>query len=163
MMDWTTTFMASPFPPHQRGIEQRLLRGLPDRPADGCWLWARGQTGNGYGALKHGRHKHAHRVAYEVWVAPVPEGAHILHSCDVRLCCNPAHLRPGTNWENVRDRIERDGQPRGESVGGARLTEAQVREIRSSPLGLNALASEYGVGRVTIWSVRTRKTWAHIP
>lgn len=36
-----------------------------------------------------------------------PSNVHALHSCDVRLCCNPAHLRWGTHQENMRDRAER--------------------------------------------------------
>lgn len=52
---------------------------------------------------------------------------------------------------------------RGERVSTARLTEHQVREIRSATgKSLNALAREFGVAKKTVLSVRQRKTWAHV-
>ena len=50
-----------------------------------------------------GRPLRAHRMAYEVAKGDIPEGMHILHSCDNPKCCNPAHLRPGTHQENMDD------------------------------------------------------------
>lgn len=50
----------------------------------------------------------------------------------------------------------------GEANGNAKLTEAQVREIRSDPRGSFAVARQYNVTPVTIWSIRTFRTWKHI-
>lgn len=44
----------------------------------------------------------AHRVAYELWVGPIPEGMELDHRCKVRACINPAHLEPVTHAENMR-------------------------------------------------------------
>ena len=46
----------------------------------------------------------AHRIAYEEWVGPIPDGMEIDHVCRNRACCNPKHLRLATrkqNGENV--------------------------------------------------------------
>lgn len=32
---------------------------------DGCWLWHRGRTKEGYGAVWYDRMQYAHRIAYE--------------------------------------------------------------------------------------------------
>ncbi len=46
--------------------------------------------------------RQTHRIAYEEFVGPVPNGLHLDHRCRVRLCCNPAHLEPVTQQENNR-------------------------------------------------------------
>jgi hypothetical protein len=80
---------------------------LPDRfwekvkITGGCWLWT-ARTRTGYG-LFHWERKTvaAHRLAYEMLVAPIPEGLEIDHLCRVRRCVNPAHLEPVTCRENT--------------------------------------------------------------
>lgn len=74
----------------------------------GCWLW-KGHVGDdGYGKItRKGRTKRAHRLAYEVWVGPIPEDMLLRHSCDTPLCINPEHLEPGTPKQNTQDMIQR--------------------------------------------------------
>lgn len=71
---------------------------------DGCWLWKRSTT-KGYGRISVlGRPRGVHRVSYEVFVGPIPDGLEIDHLCRRRSCCNPAHLEPVTHRENQRRR-----------------------------------------------------------
>lgn len=71
-----------------------------------CWNWlasTTGQTGYGQFWMKDiGRMAPAHRVAYELEVGVIPDGLYIDHLCRNRGCCNPAHLEPVTNAENIR-------------------------------------------------------------
>lgn len=46
--------------------------------------------------------------------------------------------------------------------GSYKLTEDDVRRIRTSELKPGALARELGVGRETIWKIRTGRSWKHI-
>lgn len=70
--------------------------------ASGCWRWtgAKRQCG---GSLWYGvyHHVYAHRIAYELYREPIPNGFVIDHLCSVGLCVNPDHLQAITQSENV--------------------------------------------------------------
>lgn len=51
----------------------------------------------------------AHQAAYLIAVGELPAGKYLLHACDHPWCVNPAHLRPGTNSENIREAYARNG------------------------------------------------------
>ena len=74
----------------------------------GCWLWRGHKYDSGYGAIKvFGEMSSSHRLSYELHHGPIPQGAHILHSCDVKSCVNPDHLRAGSHVENMAEAGER--------------------------------------------------------
>lgn len=76
-----------------------------------CWLWiGKGNPRHAYGQFYVGWNgeryveMRAHRVAWMLGNgAPLPDSAHVLHSCDTPRCCNPAHLSLGTKADNMRD------------------------------------------------------------
>jgi hypothetical protein len=129
-----------------------------------CWLWT-GNTKNGYGvfhASPRRPHVTAHRFAYEELVGPIPPGMVLMHTCDVRACVDPAHLRLGTARDNMADMVAKGRHNHGERCPSARLTEDHVRYIRASKESHMALARRFGVGPVAIKNVRARKTWKHV-
>lgn len=70
---------------------------------DGCWYWTAAVNNQNYGLFNINRRLWlSHRAAYEALVGPIPDGLNIDHLCRVRRCCNPAHLEPVTQAENVR-------------------------------------------------------------
>lgn len=150
--------------------------------ADGCWPWRGGTNVNGYGIFYFRRGwsrkltfpRMAHRISYAINVADVPAGLNVLHRCDNPPCCNPGHLYPGTQRDNVADMIERGRQDfstlrrPGATHNKAKLTEDDVRAIREryrprsrgdDPGSSKALALCYGVGQKTIRNVARRETW----
>lgn len=64
---------------------------------DTCWNWIGAITSRGYGNF---RSKLAHRVSYEKYVGTIPDGLTLDHMCDNKLCVNPEHLEPKTQYEN---------------------------------------------------------------
>ena len=69
---------------------------------DGCWHWI-GHLRSGYGRLMvNGSFISAHRMSYEHFVGPIPDGLEIDHLCRNRSCVNPDHLEPVTRTENIR-------------------------------------------------------------
>jgi hypothetical protein len=71
-------------------------------PRTGCWIWQQSASFNGYGQLWHdGRIQRAHRVFYQLYVGPIPDGFQIDHTCGTKLCVNPDHLEAVSAIENV--------------------------------------------------------------
>jgi len=70
----------------------------------GCWEWTGWRKSDGYALLNDRTYgnRRAHRVAYETFVGPIPDGLHLDHLCRNRSCVNPAHLEPVTARENLR-------------------------------------------------------------
>lgn len=140
---------------------------------DGCWFWTAGTSKRGYGMFRVRPGTDggvaAHRFAYEESNGPIPDGLCACHHCDNPLCVNPSHIFPGTHADNMADRA-RKGRYRGlqgEDHPAARLTEADVKEIRrlyqAGQRDLSALAERFGVLPHTVYQAATRRTWRHIP
>lgn len=71
--------------------------------ANGCWLYSHVCMSTGYGRVRwQGRRTTTHRVTWEHYVGPIPEGRQIDHLCRVRACCNPLHLEVVDQRTNVR-------------------------------------------------------------
>ena len=68
----------------------------------GCAVWP-GSKHGGYGVTTlEGKQYYVHRLLYERFVGPVPEGRVLDHIvCDNRACANFTHLRVCTDGENV--------------------------------------------------------------
>ena len=142
----------------------RFTAKVTPEPTTGCSLWT-GASTRGYGRVRRdGRLYQAHRVAYELFVGPIPGGMNVLHRCDTPACVNPDHLFLGTPADRVRNMVAKERAASGEQHGNARLTEGDVRVIRvraATGEKQKGLAREYGVHRTTISRVVRRKTWRH--
>jgi HNH endonuclease len=82
--------------------QDRFWAKVDRRGPDECWPWLGklGTTGYGHFTVSYRGHP-AHRLAYELVNGPVPDTLVMDHLCRNRGCCNPAHLEPVTNRENI--------------------------------------------------------------
>lgn len=135
-------------------------------PDDGeCWPWTGHALAAGYGRIAiDGRTWLATHLALTISGEPRPDGQYALHRCDNPRCVNPAHLWWGTQAENMKDMAAkgRGRAPRGSRNPNAKLTEADVREIRATPGPASALAAKFRIDRSKICRIRNRKAWAHV-
>lgn len=101
------------------------------------------------------------------FVAPIPDGLIVCHTCDNRACINPRHLFLGTDKDNSDDKI-RKGRSRhafGESVASSKLTDADVvkmREMRRRGLSYAKLGKLFGVSKHTALRAAKGEQWKHV-
>lgn len=114
--------------------ETRLWRWLSkvEKRVDGCWMWTGAvthrHTGLDYGVVKVDyRAMYVHRVFYELFVGPIPDGYEVDHLCRVTTCVNPDHLEAVTGAENrrrqlhIQEQMSRTHCPRGHPYSGDNL------------------------------------------
>lgn len=140
-------------------VAETLIRNSVDA-FDGCRLWTGALSAKGYGGIRFRRRmEKAHRAAYELFVGPIPDGAHVLHTCDNRLCIKPSHLFLGTNRDNILDKCLKDRS-------GKKLTIAAVIAIRSAyargNISQDDLGKSFGVAQSGISKIITGKRWSHV-
>jgi len=85
-----------------------------------CWLWTGARDKDGYGvAAISARTGRANRVAWTLFVGPIPEGLCVLHACDNPPCVRPGmgHLFLGTHADNAADRDAKGRQASGDRNG----------------------------------------------
>lgn len=81
----------------------RLFEKISPEPNSGCWLWTGALSAGVYGSMAYeGRMQKVHRVAYRLLVGEIPENMTLDHLCRTPSCCNPDHLEPVTQSENLR-------------------------------------------------------------
>jgi hypothetical protein len=139
-------------------------------PASNCWNWQQALSPRGYGMASYvGRKKmQAHRLSFTAFVGSIPEGLLVRHLCHNKRCCNPEHLRPGTEQDNADDETiagHRSG-PDGAQNGMARLTAENVREMRrdhaTGRYSQRELAAKYGTTSGQVNAIVNGKSWKHV-
>lgn len=154
----------------QQSLYDRFWSKVEKRGPDDCWLWTAATNEHGYGVMRPegkrtGPTIKAHRVALQLAGVEI-DGLLIRHACDNPPCVNPAHLSVGTHKDNSADMVARGRSPRGSRSGAAKLTEAQVVEIRTRYAAgerQRALAVEYGISRSHISYIVNGRGWTHVP
>jgi hypothetical protein len=101
------------------------------------------------------------------FIGPRPEGMEVCHLSDDKDDNAIGNLYYGTHQQNCDDRSRNGKTMRGAKATGVKLTEDQVREIKSAlnrpgSVFQRELALRYGVTREAISRIAQGKNWAHV-
>jgi hypothetical protein len=161
----------------------QLFESTEIDPWTGCRLLKSNLQGRrasrAYGRLTvENKNYTASRLSYEIEIGPIPEGLCVLHECDTPACIEPSHLWVGTNLDNIRDKVEKGRQAKGERIttgrntargerqGRAKLTADNVRQIRAlyaeGGISQETLGAMFGVSQVHISRVLRGDSWLHV-
>ena len=149
-------------------LKERFLAKVSPDPNSGCWLWKGCYFAGGYGRFKLSPSKRcgAHRASWILFRGEIPQGLLVCHKCDIRACVNPEHLFLATHEQNMAD-MRRKGRARsGERFHAAKLTAAQVRQIKQllaqGQLTHLQIARQFGVGCGAIAAISCGRTWRRV-
>ena len=155
---------------------QRFLLRVTPGTKDECWEWTGAKRHYGHGQIREfgagSRTICASRLAYELFIGPIPHGLVVRHTCDNPGCVNPEHLALGTQADNMRDKVERGRQAKGSRTGQAKLTEREANLIKQfllrHPPRMGGgggqclfLAGWFGVHISIVSAIGKGKIWTH--
>jgi hypothetical protein len=162
-------------PGRPQNTSEILWAKVDKRDSDECWPWIGTITKSGYGRTWIGdKGYYAHRVIFNLanpgmieLRAPTNKKARgfLMHLCDNRVCCNPAHLRVANLRENNLDMREkgRVKHKTGEDHHRSVFTNSQIDEImslRNNGKTMRMIAEKMTAKLATIKSLIRRKTYA---
>ncbi len=156
--------------PQAKGAALEWMRSAALYEGDDCLIWPfHRHRATGYGRTNwNGKPAIASRAICEIAHGLPPTPRHqAAHSCKGahKGCVNPRHLRWATVKENNADKLLHGTHLQGERVGNSKLSEAEVREIRSLVAGGEVhkdVAARFGISVASVSLIRNRRMWAHV-
>ncbi len=144
---------------------KRLLKFKRVNLKTECWEFSGARDGCNYGDIRYASKMiKAHRLAWLLFVGPIPDDKEVCHSCDNRPCFNPAHLFLGTHTENMSDAKNKGRLYTGPSHS-RKLSVDDVRSIleyRSKGLTTLEISMLFPVCNTTIHDIVTGKKYKEV-
>jgi NUMOD4 motif/HNH endonuclease len=106
-----------------------------------------------------------HQLVALAFIGACPEGQQVRHKDGKKHRNFASNLEYGTSLENHHDKKRHGTDPVGTRNGRAKLTDHDVRDIRSAyDNGVTqvALAAQYGLTQASVSALILRKTWRHV-
>lgn len=140
--------------------------------SDGCWEWETrryrksGEPNSGtFWWDEDLRIVSSPRAAWMLWFGKIPDGLHVLHTCDNPPCVRPSHLFLGTHQDNMDDKALKGRRNClfGERVPSSKFTNDIVILIRQSSERTCVLARQLKMSWSAVDAARRGVTWKHLP
>lgn len=134
---------------------------------DDCKIWPYSTSGNGYGTFRLlGHSYYVHTLACQAYNGPQPAGFVASHGpCHLPRCWNGFHLSWKSRVDDSLDRWRDGSVSHGEEWMNAKLSQADVDDIRvqvAAGRRQSEMASLYGVGRPQIHRIVHHKQWSPV-
>ena len=143
-------------------FEERFWAKVDIRDPNQCWPWKASIGSKGlYGhmwCIIDGKKtcRDAHTIVWMIANGLIPKGRDVMHRCNSKLCCNPAHLLVGSRSENIKMAL-RDGLLRTKlSPHKARLI---VGARRRGKLVIE-IAGRYKVKAIDVLAILRGQRWS---
>lgn len=142
------------------------LQRHSDHQGKECLFWPYAHFPNGYAAIvANGTTKNASNIMCSIVNGdPSSENAFALHECNNGHlgCVHPAHVRWGSQRDNMTDSVNAGTRCRGETQHAAKLTENDVREIRAlrGLVTQKELGERFCIDPESVGRIQRRKAWA---
>lgn len=128
------------------------------RSSERCWPWNGEADRGGYWRTSFlGRFWNSHRLAWHLTHGHdleevLPTDVYVRHTCDVKLCCNPAHLVTGSAQDNSNDSVQR-GRTNGGKPPGCSHRDLKPEIFRLAELGRkkSEIAKELGMSERNVF------------
>lgn len=138
-------------------VVQHILANAVRDPSTGCLVCTLRKDRKGYARIRFIEELRAHVVVYFDGRLP-RRRPHVLHTCDNRACVERVHLYPGTNKQNIADKVSRDRS-------GKKLNIAKVRRIKTmlaQGVTQTHISQLVGINQSGISRIATGRRWAHV-
>lgn len=106
-----------------------------------------------------------HSLVAAAFLGPRPEGQQVAHGDGDRANARLSNLRYATPVENANDKHVHGTTVRGERNGISKLTEGDVREIRSRRSAGEtqlSVAQAFGISRSNVQWIEHGRNWSHV-
>lgn len=149
----------------RRRFWSHVDKGPGHGPNGQCWIWLLSKNNGGYGQFRiNNTYIKPHRVTYFLHYGVDPYPLNTLHNCDYPPCCNPEHIKPANQQQNMEDKIKKGRGARGILLGDyIILDEEKVKEIRrlhaNGHISQRLMGKQFHVSQSSIWRVVRRKCW----
>lgn len=125
--------------PRWKSVLERFNEGYKVDESTGCWIC---NATSRYPAMRVGKESiPRHRIAYELFVGPVPDGLCVLHKCDNPRCINPDHLFIGTQKDNMED-MRMKGRQRHGSGNRGNCNRGSNRDVKKG-IGIEGIEKKF--------------------
>lgn len=110
------------------------------------------------------RREYVHHLIARFFIGPRPDGMHIRHLNGDKTDNDIGNLAYGTPAENAADKQAHGTSPNGERNGMARLTSAEVEQMRQrraeTGASYRSIALDFGVSVMTAYRAITGQAWS---
>jgi len=142
---------------------------IENGPNKDCWEINYKRDKYGYTNFSLNQHPYkSHRFMYQIHHPnEIIFGLHICHTCDHPWCINPEHLFAGTAYDNVKDKMSKGRQSRGESHGLSKINDKNVLEMLNGILtnkfkSISEIRNYFSVSQYVIGKILNGQTRQHL-